>query len=301
MNRGKSLKTIRHAIEYLGVLAFYALVRLTPHSQRFRLATLLATLGRWATPSRVRVATTNLKLVFSESTPEEISQVVKGVYRNLALNALDLIDPYWALRRVEVPPHTRCRVEEIQTILAQGRPVIIATGHLGGWETLGQVAGREFRGCVFLALEQSNKRVNRFLNNLRLTGAATIIQSHEAGRALPKAFKQGLPVYMVADQDGGKDGTVVDLMGVPASYHRGVATFALHYNAPIAVLFLVREGKRLLLQVPDIIEPNASADRETEIIRLMSAYSDRLGSAIFAHPDQWLWTHRRWKSTVGKY
>lgn len=301
MNPGSSLKTIRHAIEYAGVLLFYALVRLTPQSQRDQLARLLAALARFFTRSRVRVARYNLQLVFSESTPAEVTQVVRGVYLNLAQNAIDLVDPYGALRRVDVPPHARAQVDRIQALLAAKRPVIIATGHFGGWETLGQVAGREFRGCVFLALEQSNKRVNRFLNRLRLTGAATIIQSHEASRALPKAFKQGLPVYMVADQDGGNEGIIVDFMGTPASYHRGVATFSLHYGAPIAVVFLLRQGRKLILHVADLIEPDPASDRNAEITRLMSLYSDRLGRMVMSHPEQWLWTHRRWKSTIGKY
>lgn len=301
MNRGKNLKTIRHAIEFAGVLLFYALVRITPRSQRFRLASFLAVVARAFTKSRVKIALKNLQLVFSESTHAEMMQVVRGVYRNLALNALDLVDPYWALRRVEVPSHTRRRVDEIKALLASGRPVILATGHFGGWETLGQVAGREFRGCVFLALEQSNKWVNRFLNRLRLTGTATIVQSHEAARALPKAFRQGLPVYMVADQDGGKEGIVVDLMGVPASYHRGVASFSLHFNAPVVVIFLERHGRKLVLQISDIIEPVDRTDKAAEIARLTSLYSDRLGRMIMSHPEQWLWTHRRWKSTVGGY
>ncbi len=106
---------------------------------------------------------------------------------------------------------------------------------------------------------------------------------------------------MVADQDAGKEGIVVDFMGTPASYHRGIASFAYHYNAPLVVVFLIRNGDDLNLLIPAIVEPNCDAPREAEIARLIAIFSGQLGDIVRRYPGQWLWTHRRWKSTVGGY
>lgn len=303
MSHGKTLKKIQHVFEYLFVRAFHLLVNITPNKLRIPLAGLLAGLARCFTGRRVTIARRNLNLAFSESTPAEIEQIVRGVYRNIAFNAFDVADARTAIDRIEIPPQAKIQLDAVRAVLASGRPVVFATGHLGNWEILGQYIGCEFHQCRFVAQEQSNKLVDRFVNKLRTAQMEhnTIIHSHAAARELPRALKQGAPILLVADQDAGKDGVIVDFLGTPASYHRGLASFSYHYNAPLVPIFLIRNGRRMILTIPAIVEPNRSAGRETEIVRLTSIFSDHLGDVVLRYPDQWLWTHRRWKSTVGGY
>lgn len=303
MSHGKTLKKIQHVIEYLFVRAFHLFVNLTPDRLRRPVADMLAAAARLLTASRVEVARRNLRLVFSESTSAEVVPIIHSVYRNIAYNAFDVADARSALARIHSSPHAVSQLDTIKSVLSSGRPVVFATGHIGNWEILGQHIGREFKECRFVAQEQSNKLVDRYINQLRIAQMEnnTIIHSHAAARELPRALKQGAPILLVADQDAGTDGVIVDFMGTPASYHRGIASFSYHYNAPLVPIFLIRNGERLNLQIPAIIEPNRSAPREEEIVRLVGAFSAHLGDFVRRYPGQWLWTHRRWKSTVGKY
>lgn len=303
MSHGKTLKKIQHVIEYLFVRAFHLLVNLTPDRLKKPFAGFLAGAARLLTTSRVEVARRNLNLVFSESTPAEVKPIIRAVYQNIANNAFEVADAKSALARINTAPHALSQLEAIRTILSSGRPVVFATGHIGNWEILGQHIGREFKECRFVAQEQSNKLVDRYINQLRIAQMEnnTIIHSHAAARELPRALKNGAPIFLVADQDAGTEGVVVDFMGTPASYHRGIASFSYHYNAPLVPIFLIRNGEKLNLLIPAIVEPNRSAPREEEISRLLGAFSAHLGDAVRRYPGQWLWTHRRWKSTVGKY
>ncbi len=303
MSHGKTLKKIQHVIEYLFVRAFHLLVKLTPDKLRVPLAGLLADLARLFTARRVKVARRNLNLVFSESTPAEVQPIIRDVYRNIARNAFDVADAKAALERIKISPHAQSQLAVIRTILAANRPVVFATGHIGNWEILGQYIGIEFAECRFVAQEQSNKLVDRYINKLRIAQMKnnTIIHSHAAARELPRSLKRGAPILLVADQDAGSEGIIVDFMGTPASYHRGIASFAYHYDAPLVVVFLIRNGDDLNLLIPAIVEPNRDTPREEEIVRLISVFSDQLGDIISRYPGQWLWTHRRWKSTIGGY
>ncbi len=303
MSPGRTLKKIQHVIEYTFVRAFHLLVRITPGKLKEPLATLLASMARLVTSRRVRIASNNLRLVFSESTPAEVQLIVRGVYRNIAMNAIDVVDARSSFNRVVISPQTRAQLDKVKTALAHGKPVVFATGHLGNWEILGQYIGCEFKDCRFVAQEQSNKLVDRYINGLRIAQMEnnSIIHSHAAARELPRALKRGAPIFLVADQDAGKDGIITDFLGTPASYHRGIAAFSYHYNAPLVIMFLVRSGKQLNLVVPAIVTPNCSAPRDVEIARLISEFSENLGSFVRRYPDQWLWTHRRWKSTLAGY
>lgn len=303
MSPGKILKKIQHVIEYLAVRAFHLLVKLTPDRLRPTLAGILAALARLFTGSRVEVARKNLSLVFSESSASEMLPIIRGVYRNITLNAFDVADAGNTLKRIEISSAAKSQIERIRKIIDGGRPVVFATGHIGNWEILGQYIGGVFNKCRFVAQEQSNKLVDRYINDLRIKYMEdnAIIHSHAAPRELPRALKRGEPIFLVADQDAGREGVIVDFMGTPASYRRGLASFSYHYNAPLVSMFLIRSGRKLNLIVSAIVEPNREAPREQEIIRLTASFSEQLGSVVRRFPDQWLWTHRRWKSTVGKY
>ncbi len=303
MSHGKTLKKIQHVFEYLFVRAFHLLVKLTPGRLRVPLAGLLADTARLLTARRVKVARRNLNLVFSESTRAEIQPIIRAVYRNIARNAFDVADAKTALAHIKIPPQAQSQLAAVRRCLDANRPVVFATGHIGNWEILGQYIGCEFKECRFVAQEQSNKLVDRYINELRIARMEnnTIIHSHAAARELPRALKQGAPILLVADQDAGKEGIVVDFMGTPASYHRGIASFSYHYNAPLVAVFLIRNGGDLNLVIPAIVEPNRNAPREEEIRRLISVFSRQLGDIVRRYPGQWLWTHRRFKSTVGGY
>ena len=50
------------------------------------------------------------------------------------------------------------------------------------------------------------------------------------------------------------------------------------------------------LIVNDPIVPDRQAAREQEIVRIARAWSGEIESFIRAHPEQWMWLHKRWKT-----
>jgi len=135
-------------------------------------------------------------------------------------------------------------------------------------------------------------------NSYRLKRGGELIHSSEAARKLPRMLRNGAWVYFVADQDAGTAGEVVDFLGTPASYSRGIGLFSYKYNAPIVVCATVWKDGDYEFHVAGIIEPNQENERDAEIRRLIEMYSYHLGRLVQRFPEQWLWTHRRWKSTM---
>jgi Kdo2-lipid IVA lauroyltransferase/acyltransferase len=304
MNRGKTRattktrKTFRHAAEYIAVLIFYMLLRLLPVGVRLKLAGTFASISYLVTPRRVKIAQENLRASFPHLTAPERKRIVRQVYRNLAACAIEEINPALAAATVAVDAPTEAKLAHLQAQHRQGRPLLFVTGHYGNWEVLAQFLTTRFANISFLAKEQSNPYINKMITRLRSTMGGNVIPTNIAARVMPKLLKSGSILMLAVDQDAGREGVMIEFLGRPAAYFRGWALFSYHYHVPVVFMFLRRDLQGFTLEITDIVEPDLTNNKDTEIRRLLVLFSDRLAAAVTAHPQQWLWTHRRWKSGV---
>lgn len=279
------------------MLLCFGLVRLVPIRLTPLLARFTGTLAYLFTPKRVRIAGSNLHSVFPRLSESQTLQIIKALYCNLAGNAVDFVRPAQMVERIVLSRDAEAKLREIRKILESGRPVIFLSGHYGDWETLAHFLGSRFENVHFLAKRQRNALVDGLINRIRTNLGGKIIPSHRAPRTLLRLFGRGGNSFLfVADQEGGPDGVVVDFLGRPTSYARGPALYGHRYNAPLALIFLKRENPGFTLLIDGIIEPDPSADRKEEVERIIGEYSNALARRVEEHPEQWLWTHRRWKS-----
>lgn len=291
------IRTIRHGIEYGVVLLFFALIRLTPLSLTPALSRCLSRLARLVTRKRVNIALANLRAALPERKEAEYREIIREVYLNLTGNAVDSVRPLKLLPMIEIPARAEANLQRALTIRQLGRPLIFVGGHFGDWELLAQYLATRFPGLGIMAKAQRNRFVDRLINRQRELTGGRIIPSHRAPRVLSPLFREQGTLYFVADQDAGKDGIIVDFLGLPTSYARGLALYSYHYNAPLVPVFLSRRNPGFTLEVEPPLEPQPDADRNAEVLRLITLYSERIESQVKKRPGQWLWTHRRWKST----
>jgi KDO2-lipid IV(A) lauroyltransferase len=292
----KTRKTLRHAAEYVAAIVSYALLRLLPSGLRLKLAGLFGNISYMVTPRRVTVALENLRAAFSHLPASERKRIVRQVYRNLAASAIEEIDLARAVATVAIDAQTEAKLWQLQQQHKQGRPLLFVTGHYGNWEVLAQFLTTRFENVSFLAKNQSNPYINKMITRLRSAMGGHVILTNTAPRVMPKLLKSGGALMLAVDQDAGREGVMIEFLGRPAAYFRGWALFSYHYHVPVAFMFLRRESLGFTLEIADIVEPDLTADKDAEIKRLLILFSDYLAAAVTAHPEQWLWTHRRWKS-----
>jgi Kdo2-lipid IVA lauroyltransferase/acyltransferase len=263
-----------------------------------KLAGLFGNISYLFTPRRVEIALENLRAAFPHLSASESKRIVRQVYRNLAANVIEEISLTHIGDTVTVDSQTETKLASLLREHAQGRPLIFVTGHYGNWEVLAQFLKTRFGEISFLAKEQSNPYVNKMINRMRSATGGHVIPTNIAARVVPKLLKSGGVLLLAADQDAGSGGVMIEFLGRPAAYFRGWALFSYHYRVPVAFIFVKRKSPGFTLEITDIVEPNPTANKDVEIRRLLTLFSDHLAAAVTAHPEQWLWTHRRWKSGI---
>lgn len=199
-------------------------------------------------------------------------------------------------------PAERIRAEDETLeaqILADPRPKIFATAHLGSWEVgLGAVSRRIGPGGAVIIRRIDNPFLNALVRRLRLHRAEEWIEKRGASAEALRRLRAGESVALLADENGGPRGVFVDFFGRPASAHKTPAVLSALTGSPIVVGAAVRRENEFLFRLA-VIEPrpvSRRADAELEIRRLTGELAQVLERWIRAEPRQWRWIHWRWRS-----
>jgi KDO2-lipid IV(A) lauroyltransferase len=151
---------------------------------------------------------------------------------------------------------------------------------------------------TFLVKEQSNPLASRMQNRLRAAGGIEIVkQGPLVARGVLRALRRGHLVGILPDQNAGRHGVFVDFLGKPASTFKGPAFFAWKANVPIVQGYVRRmpDGTHHAVVEPPIF-PDPNAGEEEEVRRLTQLYTKDLERWVRAHPENYYWVHRRWKT-----
>lgn len=118
------------------------------------------------------------------------------------------------------------------------------------------------------------------------------------GRAISHLRNGGI-LAILADQDIPRmSGDFIPFLGRDAHTPGGTALLALRAGVPLVPLFLVLTPEmRFRLFALDPIHPDPEGKPREERRRLMRATNDAISTAIRHYPEQWMWVHRRWRST----
>ena len=187
--------------------------------------------------------------------------------------------------------------EHIVAARARGKGVVLLSGHFGAFEFMGGVVAHAGQPVRFLARAQSNPLVDRELQERRRTLGVEVGMHGIGVRGALKALRANECVALVADQDAGRRGAFVPFFGAPASTPRGPAELCVRTGAALVMGYLCRnfdgtyEGRLL----PPIAPPQ-TGDFEADVLALTARHAAVLEEWIRARPEQWLWTHRRWKT-----
>lgn len=291
------MASLKHNLEYLGMRLAVGLAQSLSASAADRLAVRLAGLAHALLGSRRRIAAENMKRAFGSAyTEEQYSDLVRRVFNNFVRTTIEF-SRFEKLGREGVRAIVDPQGREIMTeALSHGKGAIIVTAHFGNWELLGAWPAAEGIPMDFLVGRQHNAKVDALLNGYREAMGVGIIPLATSARSVFKALKQGRLTGMVADQHAASGGIVLNFFGRPASTPQGPALFSIRTGAPILPFLLRREryDRHVVIPSPAIWPPN-SGNEEADIRHITSAYTKVFEDGIRKYPDQWLWTHRRWK------
>ena len=180
-----------------------------------------------------------------------------------------------------------------------GKGVLVLTGHLGAWELSSffhSLMGYPM-GLVIRRLD--NPLVDRFVNRIRCLHGNRVIHKDDFARGLISAMRNGETVGILMDTNmTPPQGVFVPFFGVQACTASGLARVALKTDAAVIPGFLLwqESAGKYTLHFGERIALIRTEDPEADVVSNTAAFNLVLEAYVRAHPDQWLWMHRRWKT-----
>lgn len=256
------------------------------------------TAASWLQPKRRALGLGNLKAAFgAERSPEELARINRRVFQNLGMSFVEVlwtpkIDVAYVDRWITVQGR-----EHLDRAVAQGRGVILVTAHFGNWELTNLMAGLKGYPMSVLARQQGLPRLYHLLNTYRESKGCRVIAKGMAVRAMVRQLQAGGIVGILADQDAGRRGVLVPFFGRLASTASGPIALGIHMSCPVLPAFIIRTkgpAHTVYLEPP---LPLGTSDSAAALHEGVAAYMQVVERFVRRAPDQWLWPHRRWKSS----
>jgi len=253
----------------------------------------VGTLAYYLMGARRKLALENFNQALgTQYSPADQKKIIKNVFINLSLNLIEFL----RFSEINAKNYTRFitlhGLENLEKAHKQDKGVLILTSHMGNWEYLAATStlvGK--KGAILVKTAHSNG-FNAFLERQRKSKNLHLFQAKNSLKEMLKFLKTGGLIGIVIDQHGiEQESVVLPFFGRPASTLKGLAVLAKHTGTPVIPAYIYRD-KNWHHHV--IIEPALCPSDESVEGRTLQ-YNQWLEGVITQFPDQWMWTHNRWK------
>jgi KDO2-lipid IV(A) lauroyltransferase len=248
---------------------------------------------------RWRVVTENLRNSFPEKTPAEIERIGKAFYRHFSQVIIEILK-LAAISPGELRQRMRFVNPELMTRHFADKRLVLSLGsHMGNWEWILSGAALEFPGrAAGVYKPLNNKFFESFMRRLRTRLGADAVPMLATLRYLVAHRGQGHTLSLLTDQAAGPEDKPywTDFLHQDTSFYTSADRLAAQLDC--AVLYVgIRRVRRGYYEVTFTELPDGRVAKVASAgtFPVTEAFARQLETDMRASPEQYLWTHRRWK------
>lgn len=189
-------------------------------------------------------------------------------------------------------------LEYLEAAYAEGKGVIMATGHYGNWELLGATVALHGYPMLSITRKQNNSHMDKAINEFReMVGQQVTYNRGKHGLlAISRMLKEKNLLGVLFDQDTNDDGVELDLFGKRSVIPMGAAALSRIYGSPILPIFMHNnDDGTCCAKIYPPLYTQKTGDKQRDFYQVTRKLVDILEMEIINHPEMWFWVHDRWK------
>jgi Kdo2-lipid IVA lauroyltransferase/acyltransferase len=245
---------------------------------------------------RRKVTLENLQNSFPEKTEREIKHIARKFYQNLADLFIEVIkighlSQKQLMKRVKVT-----NPELLHEFYTKQKSVLLIMGHCGNWEWVSHaVAFHTNHKCFGMAKPLSDPFFEQYLLNLRTKFNPDSIVHFKRFFRMMVEKRDILTANLIAGDQTPTKGEInywTTFLNQETAVFLGAEKIAKALDMPVVFMDIQRTGRMRYEAKLSLI---TDTPKQTARFEITEKHVSMLENAIRLHPDNWLWSHRRWK------
>ena len=181
----------------------------------------------------------------------------------------------------------------LDKIKLDNKPVIFVSGHFNNFELMAMHLEKTGINLAAIYRPLNNKFLNPIMEKIRVKYICKkqIKKGLSGTKEILRYFKKGFSVALMIDQRV-SEGIASNFFGKKAFTTTIPAQFVKKFNAKIIPVYIERlknNDFKIKFYKPLIFDNNANTESITHKL------NQELEKMILKNPEQWIWTHNRWK------
>jgi KDO2-lipid IV(A) lauroyltransferase len=238
----------------------------------------------------------NLKICFKNIDQKEIKRISLGMWDNIGRT----FSEYVFLKNFQKNHNNLIKLngkEYLDEIKNSNKPVVFISGHFSNFELLGTKLNQY--GIRFCAIYRplNNIFLNPIMEYLRLKYVCPVMikKGRSNVRELLNNIKSGYSVILIGDQRT-SEGEKIEFFNCSALTSTMPAQISLKYNYKIVPLRMERLSyNEFEMTIYKPFEYKKTDNYVKDTYNLTLEINKQLEKMILKKPEQWLWSHNRWK------
>lgn len=244
---------------------------------------------------RKKIIVENLKKSFPEKSDQEIKIITRKTYKNLTDLVVESIKTFTMSTQNVSKRFKVINPEILDEYFVRGQSIIGLTGHYGNWEWGAMAGSLQIKHrAIALYKPLSNKYIDNYIKRTRAENGTLLKSIYKTEETFENLKNQTCIFLLVADQSPSstKKAIWVDFLNQDTACLHGPEKYAKRYNYPVVFLSIQRIKRGRYKLIAEKLIENPSELNEGEVTRI---YMNKLEEIIRKKPEDWLWSHKRWK------
>lgn len=292
MRKEKKSRHVLHFIEGIAFWGFFLGHFLIPMVMRSVVGRCFAHFIGLIYPKIHRVAMLNLKKIF----PHETDDFYRRISRSSLENSGMVVSEYTCLQRLKCGQHFKIYGQQhLERLQYTQQPIIFFSAHLANFQII-TLAIRHF-GIPIAQIyhKASNPWSDQLVQWMQKSAVDAVFHKNKKGiRAALQWLKSKKSLFLLIDHHA-VSGEPLLLLGHRAKTFMGLVKMARKTRAICIPAHVVRKNGSFF-----DVHFHAPLDVQGDDKDVMQKANDMVSNWIYAHPEQWMWIHDRWKFSSTK-
>tara|TARA_Y100001958_G_C21157209_1_gene491961 strand:- start:255 stop:1118 length:864 start_codon:yes stop_codon:yes gene_type:complete len=286
------MKNLKYFLEFIIILIFFFIFKILGYKTASNLGKLIGEIIGPKFRSK-KIITENIRNFKPSINNDEVNVLIKKMWGNYGriLAEYPFIPNF---RNKKLEKHLKIEgLNSLKKIIKSGKPTLFISGHFNNFELMAMIIEREGVDLAAVYRPLNNKFLNIIMEYLRKNYICrTQIKKGLKGvREALTYFKRGKSLAIMIDQRV-TEGIDVKLFGKNAFTTTIPAQFVKKFGCLIQPVYIERINS---VNFKVVFDDHLDFNNDKNIENITKKLNQWLEDKIIKNPDQWIWTHDRWK------